>query len=301
MEKRFTAGYVRLVIRYVTIFLAVSVCAGMVFSAPAMDPEYTRLDNVRLIPHSANDGDSFHVSANGTSYVVRLYGADCPETHADGDIYVRRVREQTRYFGVDSPWRTVQLGLRARDATQELLAEPFAVYTIFTPALGQSEGGRIYAFVILADGRDLTETLVSMGLARAYGVARRTPFGESREEYMARLSDLEMAAAMKRIGVWEYSDPERLVAMRAEARQQAKTEAEWRAKIPLSATGQGEIDINTADERELQLLSGIGPVLAQRIIEGRPYKTVDDLAGVRGINKRLLDQIRPFLRVSAEN
>lgn len=261
------------------------------------DPEYTRLDHVRYVPHSANDGDSFHVMANGTSYVVRLYGVDCPETHAEGDIYLRRVREQTRYFGLDTPWRTVQYGLRARDATRDLLAEPFTVYTVFTPALGQSEGGRIYAFIVTSDGRDLAETLVARGLARAYGVSRRTPFGESREDYSSRLNDMEIAAAMKRLGIWEHSDPERLVAMRAQEREEEKQYVAWRAKIPLSAAGQGEIDINSADEKELQLLSGIGPTLARRIVEGRPYRTVDELARVQGISKRLLDHIRPFLRV----
>ena len=271
-------------------------CVRIALSAMAPDPEYTRFDGVHYLPHAANDGDSFHVMVNGTTHVVRLYGADCPETQADGEIYQRRVREQTRYFGLDSPWRTVQYGMRARDVTRDLLARPFTIYTVFTPALGQSQGGRIYAFVIDADGRDLAETLVRMGLARAYGVARRTPFGERREDYAARLNDVEMAAAMKRVGIWEFSDPERLVAMRAEEREEEKEYAAWRAKMPLRAIGNGEIDINSADEKELQLLSGIGPTLARRIVESRPYGSVDELANVQGISKRLLDQIRPFLR-----
>ncbi|OQX90680.1 MAG: hypothetical protein B6D58_09750 [candidate division Zixibacteria bacterium 4484_95] len=37
------------------------------------------------------------------------------------------------------------------------------------------------------------------------------------------------------------------------------------------------LDLNTATKKELQSIKGIGPILAKRIIAGRPYKTVDDL------------------------
>ena len=33
-----------------------------------------------------------------------------------------------------------------------------------------------------------------------------------------------------------------------------------------------QVDVNSADTKALETLPGIGPVLAQRIIEGRPYK-----------------------------
>lgn len=297
LEKSAKCGYGRSMrMMYAVVVMGLAVCAtALSFAGP--DMEYTRLENAHYQAHNADDGDSFYVSVNSTSYLVRLYGVDCPETQADGDIYARRVKEQTRYFGLDSAWRTVRYGLLAREATRALLAQPFTVYTVFTPALGQSPGGRIYAFVTLADGRDLGETLVEMGLARAYGVARRTPSGESRDEYTARLKDLEMAAAMKRVGIWQHSDAERLVAMRAEARREKAEFESWNAKI--TGTGQGEIDINSADEKELQLLSGIGPTLARRIVEGRPYHSVEDLARVKGISKQLLEQLRPFLTTGA--
>jgi DNA uptake protein ComE-like DNA-binding protein len=287
--------YSKIVNRVVTALLVVLAVCGRSFSFAGGDLEYTRLENAEYKPHAADDGDSFYIAVNSTSYLVRLYGVDCPETQAEGDIYIRRVREQTRYFGLDSPWRTVRYGLLARDATRKLLSEPFTVYTVFTPALGQSPDGRIYVFVVLSDGRDLSETLVKMGLARAYGVSRRTPSGESRDDYAARLKDLEMAAAMKRVGIWQDSDPERLVAMRAEERRERNEFASWSAKV--SGAGRGEIDLNTADEKELQLLSGIGPTLARRIVEGRPYKSVDDLANVRGVSKRLMEELRPFVTV----
>jgi DNA uptake protein ComE-like DNA-binding protein len=40
-------------------------------------------------------------------------------------------------------------------------------------------------------------------------------------------------------------------------------------------------------------LAGIGPVLARRIIDGRPYRTVDDLIRVKGVGEKRMGQVRP--------
>jgi competence protein ComEA len=39
----------------------------------------------------------------------------------------------------------------------------------------------------------------------------------------------------------------------------------------------GKIDINTATEKELRMVPGIGPVIAARIIAARPFRSADDL------------------------
>ncbi len=56
------------------------------------------------------------------------------------------------------------------------------------------------------------------------------------------------------------------------------------------------ININSATSQELQTLRGIGPTLAQRIIEYRQtsggFSTVDDLTNVKGIEEKTLEKIR---------
>ena len=52
------------------------------------------------------------------------------------------------------------------------------------------------------------------------------------------------------------------------------------------------IDINSASEKELQKLAGIGPVMAQRITEARPFYSLDELTKVSGIGPKTLEDIK---------
>jgi len=49
------------------------------------------------------------------------------------------------------------------------------------------------------------------------------------------------------------------------------------------------ININTADEAELQRLDGVGPQRAQAIIDGRPWSSLIDLTQIDGINNNTVD------------
>ena len=58
------------------------------------------------------------------------------------------------------------------------------------------------------------------------------------------------------------------------------------------------IDINTADEASLTKLQGVGTYLAKRIIEGRPFESIDDLTRVRGLSENDVERLRPFLSIT---
>jgi len=53
-----------------------------------------------------------------------------------------------------------------------------------------------------------------------------------------------------------------------------------------------QIDINSATLSQLDELTGIGPVYAQRIIDNRPYSSIDDLDKVKGIGPKTLQKIK---------
>lgn len=63
------------------------------------------------------------------------------------------------------------------------------------------------------------------------------------------------------------------------------------------------IDINHASAADLQRLPGIGPTLAQRIIDERQrtaFQSVDELRRVHGIGIKTLEKMRPFVFVGKE-
>ena len=61
----------------------------------------------------------------------------------------------------------------------------------------------------------------------------------------------------------------------------------------------GLVSLNAADVTALDALPGIGPVLAQRIVDWRTangrFTSVDELAEVSGIGETLLGRLRPLV------
>jgi competence protein ComEA len=254
--------------------------------------------NAALVDNPANDGDSFLIKTKEKSFRVRLYFVDCPEISVGSDADVERILEQTRYWGLSDVAQTVHFGKEAKAFTEHALAQPFTVYTSFANALGRTSEGRVYAFVTTYEGSDLASLLVKNGFARAHGVGRQTPNGVSRDEMNEKLQDFEVSAMLKRVGVWFESDPDKIAELRAKQRSEEQELDEFKEQVKEYSSIKSLIDLNTATREELMSIKGIGYVLAERIIEGRPYETVDDLLKVKGIGPKTLEKVRPYFVVS---
>lgn len=96
--------------------------------------------------------------------------------------------------------------------------------------------------------------------------------------------------------------------MKAEAEKKA---AKYNPDISVSDTqgdpelpqisSDNKVNINTATLEELQSLQGIGEVYARSIISYREesggFESIEELINVKGIGKKRLDNIRPFIKL----
>jgi competence protein ComEA len=67
----------------------------------------------------------------------------------------------------------------------------------------------------------------------------------------------------------------------------------------------GLLDLNRATEEDFDALPGIGPRLAERILEYRKsagaFHSLDELRAVKGIGKKTFERIRPLITVSSDD
>jgi competence protein ComEA len=83
------------------------------------------------------------------------------------------------------------------------------------------------------------------------------------------------------------------VAAAAEKATSAMTEKKAPAQKGLAA---GLVDINSASEKELEAIKGIGPASAKKIVANRPYKSVDELSKA-GLSAKGVEAMKPFVTV----
>ena len=299
-------------------FALIVVLSGLTGSQLGAHGKWVTLDNCILIPNASNDGDSFHVRAKRKEYIFRLYFADAPETDAG---LADRLEEQARYFGITVA-QTLQLGERARNFTNEKLSKPFTVLTCREDALGRSKLERLYA-IVRVDNMDLAEELVENGLARVHGTSA-TPTGLPQADgEWAKLERLEAEAKREEIGGWgvnvgrmnvrsqreggvpydEFNDffhpanaghpPAGAVAGATMSSPSMVARSPGSVTKKTAAPVSSQLDVNSASTEELQNVPGIGPVLADRIIAARPFKSADDLKNVKGIGAKTYEKLRP--------
>src|SRR6266542_1138318 len=321
---RFAARQLTHVRHRIGLLALAIVCTAPVDVDARDSKDWIVLENCRLIPNPANDGDSFHASAGAREYIFRLYMVDAPETDA---MNPARLVEQAKYFAITVP-QAIEVGQAAKEFTREKLSEPFTVFTRLSDAMGHSKLERVYAFVQTKDG-DLGEQLVRNGLARNDGFKSVPPGLRNSQIEIEKLQQYEDEAKQEKIGGWAVNagrlnvhaqKPAPFSVFVAEKKTRPRAlpppnpfsrisatpalspsaaivgPAEAKKSHPKETIELGRIDINTATEKELRMIPGIGSVMAGRIIAARPFRSADDLKKVNGIGDKKYAKIRPYFQ-----
>ena len=67
--------------------------------------------------------------------------------------------------------------------------------------------------------------------------------------------------------------------------------------IPRIDAENAQLNINTANQSELEALPGIGPVTAGKIISNRPYQNISELLSKKIMGQKVYDQIKDQISV----
>jgi competence protein ComEA len=83
---------------------------------------------------------------------------------------------------------------------------------------------------------------------------------------------------------------------------QAEQKAASRTAKTTATAPAAPVNLNTANQAQLESLPGIGPKAAQRILEYRQkngnFKKVEDLMNVKGIGEKAFLKLKPMLTVT---
>jgi competence protein ComEA len=84
---------------------------------------------------------------------------------------------------------------------------------------------------------------------------------------------------------------------------QLELDATQDARFDAAVTLEGQVNINTASQAELELLPGIGPAIAARIVsyrETHKFQQRNNVMRIRGIGQKTFAKIKDYLVVEGE-
>ncbi len=146
-----------------------------------------------------------------------------------------------------------------------------------------------------ASQQDL-EGIKGVGAAIAKKIIENRPYKSVDELSKAGLSAKKIEALKPFVMVGPAASTKPAKVETKPAKSPASPEKAQTKAAPSKAPG-GPVDLNSADQKTLESLPGVGPKTAQEIIKGRPYKSVDDLSKVKGMSKGKMDALKGMVTV----
>jgi competence ComEA-like helix-hairpin-helix protein len=146
------------------------------------------------------------------------------------------------------------------------------------------------------------EQLVRNGLARAYGAKVIPPGFSGLQPERQKLQQFEDEARQEKIGGWGINvgrlnqRAQKPAAFSSFTLEKGSVSQPSTRPVKSEKLLLGRLDVNTATEEELKAITGIGPVMAARIIAARPFKSADDLKKVSGIGDKKYETVRPYFK-----
>jgi endonuclease YncB( thermonuclease family) len=244
---------------------------------------WERWEGCTLLVDHYYDGDSFQVKYGNKPKIIRLYGADAPETDAGLGT---RLDEQAAYFGVKTA-DVLRAGSEAKEFTANFLRQPFQVITRRQIAPGASRSERYYALA-QREGVSLDAALISAGLARATSEAAAYPDAAAGQNRTLHLRGLEAKARQERKGLWSKATSTSALAT-------LKEQLTPRFLKPQALPAPRLVNLNTAGTFDLEALPGVGAKTAQQIIRARPLKDLAALDAIPGFGPKKIAALREMV------
>jgi len=137
-------------------------------------------------------------------------------------------------------------------------------------------------------------SLNGVGEATAKKIIAGRPYASVDDLAKAGVSKSTITKIRSQVTVGAAPKTTKAATQPAKSTAAAKPEKKTKEEPKTSAS----VDLNQASEKELEELPGVGTATAKKIIAGRPYASVDDLAKA-GVSKSTITKIRPQVTVGA--